>query len=130
MIGTPYAWAGGDPAGPTLGVCAAGAAAHDCSIVGFDCSGLALYAWAPYLSMPHYAAYQYFSGRVHPKVSALQPGDLVFWSNDGTAAGIHHVALYVGNGNVVQAPQSGDIVRVTPLASVDSGYFGATRPLS
>jgi cell wall-associated NlpC family hydrolase len=80
--------------------------------------------------MPHYAAYQYYSGRVHPAVSALQPGDLVFWSNDGTAAGIHHVALYVGNGNVVQAPQSGDIVRVTPLANVDTGYFGATRPLS
>jgi cell wall-associated NlpC family hydrolase len=40
------------------------------------------------------------------------------------------VAVYVGDGNVVQAPQSGDIVRVTPLGSVDSGYFGATRPLS
>jgi cell wall-associated NlpC family hydrolase len=129
-IGTPYAWAGGSSTGPTAGVCAAGAAANDCHIVGFDCSGLALYAWAPYLSMPHFAADQYRSGRVHPTVSQLRLGDLVFWSSDGSAAGIHHVAIYVGSGNVVQAPQSGDIVRVTPLARVDAGYFGAARPMS
>jgi cell wall-associated NlpC family hydrolase len=98
--------------------------------VGFDCSGLALFGWAPFLSMPHLAAEQYFAGHVHPAVSALKPGDLVFWSTNRTAAGIHHVALYIGNGNVVQAPNSGDIVRVTPLANVDAGYFGATRPLT
>jgi cell wall-associated NlpC family hydrolase len=80
--------------------------------------------------MPHLAAEQYFAGRLHPAVPALKPGDLVFWSNNGKAAGIHHVAVYIGNGNVVQAPNSGDIVRVTPLANVDSGYFGATRPLT
>lgn len=130
MIGTPYAWDGGNAAGATRGVCAAGAAANDCHVVGFDCSGLALYGWAPYLSLPHFAADQYRSGRVHPAVAALRPGDLVFWSSNATAAGIHHVAVYVGEGNVVQAPQSGDIVRVTPLARVDAGYFGATRPLS
>jgi cell wall-associated NlpC family hydrolase len=62
--------------------------------------------------------------------SALQPGDLVFWSSDGTQAGIHHVAIYVGGGNVIQAPQSGDIVRITPLGEVASDYFGATRPLT
>jgi GrpB-like predicted nucleotidyltransferase (UPF0157 family) len=44
--------------------------------------------------------------------------------------GIHHVAIYIGGGDVIQAPQSGDIVRVTPLDQVDSGYFGATRPLT
>jgi cell wall-associated NlpC family hydrolase len=130
MIGTPYAWAGGNASGPTTGVCAGGAAANDCHVVGFDCSGLALFGWAPYLSMPHLAAEQYFAGRLHPAVPALKPGDLVFWSNNGKAAGIHHVAVYIGNGNVVQAPNSGDIVRVTPLANVDSGYFGATRPLT
>ncbi len=130
MIGTPYAWDGGNAAGPTRGVCAAGAAANDCHVVGFDCSGLALYGWAPYLSLPHFAADQYRSGRVHPALAALRPGDLVFWSSNRSAAGIHHVAIYVGEGNVVQAPQSGDIVRVTPLARVDAGYFGATRPLS
>ena len=129
-IGTPYAWAGGTAQGPSQGVCAGGAAQNDCHVVGFDCSGLALYAWAPYLTMDHLAATQYGYGTVHPTVAQLRPGDLTFWSTDGTAAGIHHVAIYVGNGLVIQAPNSGDIVRITPLADVASGYFGATRPLT
>jgi cell wall-associated NlpC family hydrolase len=130
-IGTPYAWAGGNAAGPTTGVCASGPARHDCQVRGFDCSGLSLYGWAPYLALPHLASAQYSdAGHLHPAPTDLLPGDLVFWSSNGRVAGIHHVAVYVGDGNVVQAPQSGDIVRVTPLGSVDSGYFGATRPLS
>jgi cell wall-associated NlpC family hydrolase len=130
-IGTPYAWAGGNAAGPTRGVCAGGDAAHDCQVVGFDCSGLAAYAWAPYRGLSHFAATQYGeAGRVHPAPNQLRAGDLLFWSSDGTVAGIHHVAIYVGGGNVVQAPQSGDIVRITPVGLVSSGYFGATRPLS
>ncbi|MGN6610034.1 MAG: NlpC/P60 family protein [Jatrophihabitans sp.] len=129
-IGLPYAWAGGNLAGPTRGVCAAGAARNDCKIVGFDCSGLVLWAWGPYIQMAHYAATQYGSGRIHPRPTQLLPGDLLFWSSNGTVAGIHHVAMYVGDGNVIQAPESGDIVRITPMASVASGYFGATRPLS
>jgi cell wall-associated NlpC family hydrolase len=129
-LGTNYAWAGGDVDGPTRGVCAAGDAHLDCRYIGFDCSGLALYSWAPYLSMPHFAASQYNDGSYHPSPDKLLPGDLAFWSSDGTAAGIHHVAIYVGDGNVIQAPQSGDIVRVTPLGEVSSDYFGATRPLT
>jgi cell wall-associated NlpC family hydrolase len=128
-IGTPYAWAGGDASGPTAGLCAGGAAENDCHVSGFDCSGLALFAWAPYLHLDHLAATQYTSaGTLHPAADKLLPGDLVFWSSNGRSSGIHHVAIYVGAGNVIQAPQSGDIVRITPLASVDSGYFGATRP--
>lgn len=130
FLGTSYAWAGGDATGPTRGTCAGGSAHNDCHLSGFDCSGLALYAWAPYLSMSHFAATQYGYGTVHPAPTALLPGDLVFWSSNGAVAGIHHVAIYVGNGNIIQAPQSGDIVRITPLANVSSGYFGATRPLS
>ncbi len=129
-LGTSYAWAGGSAIGPTAGVCAPGDAANDCLVTGFDCSGLALYAWAPYAGMDHLASAQYRSGSLHPSTQQLLPGDLVFWSSDGTEAGIHHVAIYVGDGNVVQAPESGDVVRVTPLASVDAGYFGATRPLT
>lgn len=126
----PYAWDGGNSGGPTRGVCAGDGAYNDCNVIGFDCSGLAMYAWGPYLSMPHYAASQYSYGHLHPSSSNFQPGDLLFWSSDGTVSGIHHVAIYIGDGNVVQAPQSGDIVRVTPLGRVDSGYFGATRPMS
>ncbi|MBV9592798.1 MAG: C40 family peptidase [Actinobacteria bacterium] len=130
-LGTPYSFAAGNKLGPTLGVNSGGGGERDGSIIGFDCSGLALYAWAPYLSLYHYAATQYATaGSLHPAVTDLLPGDLVFWSGDGTAAGIGHVAIYVGNGNVIQAPESGDVVKITPLASVESGYFGATRPLT
>jgi cell wall-associated NlpC family hydrolase len=130
-IGTPYAGAGGTATAPTRGVCTGDGAEHDCQVIGFDCSGLVLYAWGPYRSMKHYAATQYVqAGRLHPAVNRLLPGDLVFWSSDGTLAGIHHVAIYVGDGYVVQAPESGDIVRVTPLADVSPGYYGATRPLT
>jgi cell wall-associated NlpC family hydrolase len=88
-----------------------------------------MYAWAQF-PFEHLASIQYLQGSVHPDTSSLMPGDLVFWSADGTVAGIHHVAIYIGGGNVVQAPESGDIVRVTPLGEVSSGYFGATRPLT
>jgi peptidoglycan DL-endopeptidase RipA len=130
FLGTPYAWAGGAVSGPTRGVCASGDAHNDCHLTGFDCSGLALYGWGPYLAMAHSAATQYGSGTIHPAITALLPGDLVFWSSNHAVSGIHHVAIYVGDGNVIQAPQSGDIVRITPLGNVSSGYFGATRPLS
>lgn len=129
-IGTPYAWAGGGVSGPSRGICAAGSAHNDCHLSGFDCSGLAMFAWGPYQPFAHFAAAQYGGGTLHPGVADLLPGDLIFWSNGKTAAGIHHVAIYIGDGNVVQAPQSGDIVRVTPLGRVSSGYFGATRPLT
>ncbi len=130
-LGITYAFAAGNFGGPTYGVCVSGDAWNDCHVYGFDCSGLSLYAWAPYLHLDHYAATQYGqAGSYHPGTSALMPGDLVFWSSDGTQSGIHHVAIYIGGGNVIQAPQSGDIVRITPLWDVDSGYFGATRPLT
>jgi cell wall-associated NlpC family hydrolase len=58
------------------------------------------------------------------------PGDLVFWSGDGSIGGIGHVAIYVGNGNVIQAPQSGDVIKISNIYNVENGYFGATRPLT
>ena len=98
---------------------------------GFDCSGLTLYAYAPYRRLDHYAATQYGqAGRVHPNVASLMPGDLVFWSSNGTVSGIGHVAIYIGGGNVIQAPFSGAFIEITPLDQVESGYFGATRPLT
>ena len=128
-LGTPYSWAGGNASGPTLGVCAGDGAFNDCNVVGFDCSGLAMYAWAQY-PFAHYAATQYLQGSFHPGVDQLMPGDLVFWSADGSVGGIHHVAIYIGSGNVIQAPASGDVIKITPLNNVDWGYFGATRPLT
>jgi peptidoglycan DL-endopeptidase RipA len=131
-LGQPYAWAGGNYNGPTYGVDSPGTDGwNDSSVYGFDCSGLALYAWAPQgIYLPHYAASQYFvAGSFHPSPGQFLPGDLLFWSTGG-AGGIHHVAIYIGNGNVVQAPNSGDVVRVTPWDQVSWGYYGATRPLT
>ncbi|SDJ11035.1 Cell wall-associated hydrolase, NlpC family [Frankineae bacterium MT45] len=130
-LGTPYSWAGGGLSGPTLGVAVDSDSAHDGSIVGFDCSGLMMYAWAPYLTLTHNAAEQYVeAGSVHPSTADLMPGDMLFWSPAGGAANISHVAMYIGDGNVVQAPHSGDVIKITPMNSVDYGYFGATRPLT
>jgi cell wall-associated NlpC family hydrolase/regulator of replication initiation timing len=130
-LGMMYAWAGGNAYGPTTGVCAGDGAWNDCHITGFDCSGLSLYAWAPYIGMAHYAATQYTqAGSYHPGANNLMPGDLLFWSSDGTISGIHHVAIYSGGGNVIQAPQSGSVIQITPLSQMGWGYFGATRPLS
>ena len=131
-LGTMYAWAGGNADGPTQGVCAGDGAFNDCNVVGFDCSGLVMYAWAQF-PFVHYAATQYLQGSYHPNawnLGSLEPGDLIFWSSDGTVGGIHHVAIYIGNGNVIQAPQSGEVIQITPIYSVDSGLFGATRPLT
>jgi len=126
-----YAWAGGNAYGPTRGVCAGDGAWNDCNITGFDCSGLVMYAWGPGLPMAHYAASQYTqAGSYHPGPGNFQPGDLLFWSSNGTIAGIHHVAIYIGNGYVVQAPQSGEVIQETPWDQVSWGYYGATRPLT
>jgi cell wall-associated NlpC family hydrolase len=128
-LGEDYIWAGGNGGGPTTGGCTDPIA--PCGTVGFDCSGLVLYAWAPYISMAHYAATQFTqAGSFHPSSGQFQPGDLLFWSYDGTIGGIHHVAMYIGGGMVVQAPESGDVVRETPWDQVSGGYFGATRPLT
>jgi peptidoglycan DL-endopeptidase RipA len=130
-LGTPYAWAGGNSFGPTFGVCdASNGAPNDCHVFGFDCSGLAMYGWGPFLTMPHFAAAQYWvAGHFHPSPGALRPGDLVFWSYNGMASGIHHVAMYIGNGRIIEAPFSGGFIRIASLWEYGS-IFGATRPLT
>jgi cell wall-associated NlpC family hydrolase len=131
QLGVPYAWDGGGYYGMTRGINSPGTDGwNDSNVIGFDCSGLSMFAWYPALRMPHYAASQYqVAGSFHPQPGQFLPGDLLFWS-DGGADAIHHVAIYIGNGNVVQAPNSGDVVKVTPWDQVSYGYFGATRPLS
>jgi cell wall-associated NlpC family hydrolase len=131
FLGMPYSWAAGNSSGPTFGVSEPGSAWNDSNIRGFDCSGLTIYAWAPWISMDHLASTQYTQvGSSHPSINQLMPGDLVFWSGDGSIGGIGHVAIYVGNGNVIQAPQSGDVIKISNIYNVENGYFGATRPLT
>ncbi|GAB3449783.1 NlpC/P60 family protein [Actinophytocola sediminis] len=112
--GVPYAWGGGDADGPTRGIRDGGVAdAHgDYNKIGFDCSGLMIYAFAAAgVTLPHYSGYQHEAGRKVP-LSQKRPGDMLFWATGGR---IHHVALYLGSGQMVEAPYSGSHVRVTSV---------------
>ncbi|GAA3508422.1 cell wall-associated NlpC family hydrolase [Streptosporangium album] len=114
-IGRPYVWGGGSGEGPTGG--------------GFDCSGLALYAWSKAgTALSHYTGSQFRQGRRVP-FSQLRPGDLVFFG--GGTGDPTHVGVYVKDGVMVHAPKPGDVVRTTNFA--DSPYYraryrGAIRP--
>ncbi len=128
-VGTTYAWGGGTVSGPSRGIRDYGVADSygDYNKIGFDCSGLTLYAWGQVgVYLPHYSAYQYFSGQ-HVSASNLQPGDLVFYANNTSdPSTIHHVAIYMGGGQIVEAQQSGTYVKISAMRW--SGYIGATRP--
>ncbi|MBD0844261.1 C40 family peptidase [Streptomyces sp. TRM68416] len=135
QIGTPYAWGGGGPQGPSTGFCDGtngylGGRCSASSTVGFDCSSLVQYAYWPKTKLPRTAAAQY-GATSHRPVSRndLKPGDLLFWSRGGSAA-IYHVAIYAGDGNVLHAPRTGRTVEVAPLTSAmpQGDYVGATRP--
>jgi len=87
----------------------------------FDCSGLTAWAWAAAgVSLPHNAAAQQGMGTAVSQ-SELQPGDLVFFGSPA-----YHVALYLGGGMIIQAPTSGDVVKISALASMPD-YSGGTR---
>lgn len=114
QVGEPYAWGGGNANGPTRGIRDGGVADSygDYAKVGFDCSGLMIYAFAGAgISLDHYSGYQAQSGTRVP-LSQKQRGDMLFWRDGG---GIHHVAMYLGNGKMVEAPYSGAHVRVTSV---------------
>jgi cell wall-associated NlpC family hydrolase len=113
QVGLPYAWGGGNASGPTRGIRDGGVADMygDYRKIGFDCSGLMIYAFAGVQSLSHYSGYQYTSGRRVP-LSQMRRGDMLFYGGPG---GIHHVALYLGGGQMVEAPQSGSYVRVTSV---------------
>jgi hypothetical protein len=109
-LGVPYRWGGADP------------------ITGFDCSGLAMYVYAQ-LGIPliHYTGAQWYAGaRVPP--SALEPGDLVFF--EPSSRGPQHEGIYIGGGDFIQAPHTGDVVKISSLSepSYRFGYVGAVRP--
>ena len=130
-LGWPYSFDGGNADGPTFGHAVDADSRNDGHVYGFDCSGLVMYALGPWRGLDHSAAAQYTeAGSFHPMLADLQPGDLVFWSKDGTVNGIGHVAVYVGSGEVVEAPQSGDVIKVMPLNEVEPGKLGLTRPLT
>jgi cell wall-associated NlpC family hydrolase len=111
QLGRQYVWGGGNGRGPSTGI--PDGLGSPLNRVGFDCSGLMLFAFNGVgVSLPRVSRNQYNAGRKVP-ISDLRPGDMVFFKNGG--APIHHVALYIGNGQMVEAPYTGARVRVVPL---------------
>ena len=95
-LGTPYVWAGE-------------------SAAGLDCSGLTMVSYeAAGVYLTHSSRVQYGQGTQVP-LDAAQPGDLVFWSSDGSQSGIYHVAIYLGDDQMIEAPTFGMTVRVTSM---------------
>jgi cell wall-associated NlpC family hydrolase len=112
-LGLPYAWGGGNASGPTRGIPDGGVADlyGDYNKIGFDCSGLMVYAFAGVQALPHYSGYQFYAGRQVP-ISQMRRGDMLFY---GDYSNIHHVTLYLGNGQLVEAQQSGTFVMISPV---------------
>jgi peptidoglycan DL-endopeptidase RipA len=121
--GLPYSWGGGSANGPTWGI------PPDTDVFGFDCSGLTEYAYAQAgVRIGGTSREQYWRFRDRTVAADdLQPGDLVFWGATADYTSIYHVALYIGGGQVIQAPESGDVVRVSSMW-FGSDYYGAVRP--
>jgi cell wall-associated NlpC family hydrolase len=104
QLGKPYVWGASGPG-------------------AYDCSGLTMYAYAAAgISLPHYTGAQWNSGR-HVSQSELRPGDLIFFHSD-----LHHMGMYIGGGQLIHAPRSGDVVRIVSLSGwFQDKYAGAVR---
>jgi cell wall-associated NlpC family hydrolase len=105
QLGVPYSWGGGTAAGPGRGIDSGS------DTVGFDCSGLVLYSFAGVgIKLPHYSGSQYNLGRKIPS-SQMRRGDVIFYGPGGS----QHVTIYLGQGQMLEAPDVGLKVRVAPV---------------
>jgi cell wall-associated NlpC family hydrolase len=105
QLGVPYSWGGGNAAGPSRGI------DSGAGTVGFDCSGLLLYMMAGVgIKLDHYTGSQYNQGRKIPS-SQMQRGDAIFYGPNAS----QHVAIYLGDGQMLEAPYTGSVVKVSPV---------------
>ncbi|BBY66646.1 NlpC/P60 family peptidoglycan endopeptidase RipA [Mycolicibacterium helvum] len=105
QMGVPYSWGGGTATGPSNGI------DSGAGTVGFDCSGLILYAFAGVgIKLPHYSGSQYNMGRKIPS-SQMRRGDVIFYGPGGS----QHVTLYLGQGQMLEAPYTGSNVKISPV---------------
>ena len=105
QLGVPYSWGGGNAAGPSRGI------DSGAGTVGFDCSGLMLYMFAGIgIKLDHYSGSQYNAGRKVPSAQ-MRRGDMIFWGPNGS----QHVAMYLGNGQMLEAPYTGSVVKISPV---------------
>ena len=106
-LGVKYVWGGTSPS-------------------GFDCSGLVQYVCRQNGISVNRTSREQFKNGVAVSKSNLQPGDLVFFARNGV---IHHVGIYVGNGNMIHAPQTGDVVKISSIETAyrQKQYAGARR---
>lgn len=105
QMGTPYSWGGGKPTGPSRGI------DSGANIVGYDCSGFTQFSYAGVgVLIPKYSGDQYNTGRKVP-VSQAKRGDLLFWGPGGS----QHVAIYLGNGKMLESSGSAGKVTVSPV---------------
>ena len=111
FLGVRYVWGGADP------------------LVGFDCSGLVMYVYGQLgIRLTHYTGAQFREGLQLPR-DQLQPGDLVFFDED-PVRGPQHEGIYIGDGRFIQAPHTGDVVKISSLDDARYGFsfVGAVRP--
>jgi cell wall-associated NlpC family hydrolase len=105
QLGVPYSWGGGTAGGPGKGIDSGS------GTTGFDCSGLVLYSFAGVgIKLPHYSGAQYNLGRKIP-ASQMRRGDVIFYGPGGS----QHVTIYLGQGQMLEAPDVGLKVRVAPV---------------
>jgi cell wall-associated NlpC family hydrolase len=124
QIGLKYSWGGGGRNGPSYGIF------PDTGVYGFDCSGLTEYAYGRAgIAIGGTSRDQWWLNRTKTvPADSLRPGDLLFWGSDGSNyLSITHVAIYVGDNRMIEAPDRGLTVRESALR-FGSSYFGAVRP--
>ncbi|MEU3795961.1 bifunctional lytic transglycosylase/C40 family peptidase [Streptomyces fructofermentans] len=131
--GVPYSWGGGNASGTSYGSCCSPSGKSGTTIKGFDCSGLTTYAYAKAgIRLPRVASAQAGFGRRIPArlgAGALKPGDLVFFADaPGRDTTIYHVGIYLGRGQMINAPRPGTAVRLDPVNAMP-GFAGGARPL-